>query len=899
MNELGVTLVWGALQVSVLSVVSTGVYLLVRRDRPSAGATAVTAGLLMIVVVSALAAIPWSGWEWERTSVDDDAGARAQAPADNRHATAPSELVDTADVDVSEGGPIVAEVERDSRFAAFVRGFVDGLRQPTAQRDQALNWAGWLAIALAVCIGVGLIRVLSGLFWVHRCQMNGKPIDDRDLREILDVVCAETGCAGTIDLHASPDVDSAATVGWRRPVILLPEDWRDWSRDERRSVLAHEVAHVAHRDSLYWMIAQIGLLLHLYHPLVHWLTGRLRLEQELAADETAARIVGDRRQYLTTLAELAVRQPDRPLAWPARTFLPTRGTLLRRIDMLRTARPTESTSQSSVRGMGAVAVTVVAGLVLAGFRPPGSDRAQANGQTTPLESAPASGAGEFNLRYVPPGVAVLLGARPESFAGLEGLEPVIPQIDLLIERLGFSVNDVAQVLIMIRAGSDNRPGAPPVVEVRTRQSHDFSEVIKELVGETEERASDTGIPYRHAVGRSNSACWIPNDRTILIGEAEELTFLMDSTKTGPVLPAWRQKFAAVAGDEVCCLVDVDRIRPMIEASVSSVPSPAMGMFQPLWADAKLLLVGANLSSPTTLHASVWSPSEEGARRLTRTVESLAILGQNLLEQQRTKFDQLPAEAQGAASILIGRLEDLLGSCQTEQTGTRMTATFSTEEGTVPVMIGILLPAIQSARAAARRTRSMNNLKQIMVALHNYHDVHKTFPGPAVIGPDGETKHSWRVAILPYLGEQQLYDEYDFSQPWNSERNKQVLAKIPPVFRHPKDDSTSTNASYFALVGEQTAFGNGAGNEIRSFTDGTSNTGMVFEAQRRIPWTKPEDVPFDSEDVPELGGWQSEGYNVGMSDGAVFFLSKAIDKDVLKNLMTRNDGNLVDLPNLRR
>jgi len=96
-------------------------------------------------------------------------------------------------------------------------------------------------------------------------------------------------------------------------------------------VLAHEIAHICRNDFLAWVCAQVGLVLHIYHPLVHWLASRLRLEQELAADAAAVELAGGQHCYLQTLAEMDLRQADRPLDWPARTFLPTRRTFLKRL----------------------------------------------------------------------------------------------------------------------------------------------------------------------------------------------------------------------------------------------------------------------------------------------------------------------------------------------------------------------------------------------------------------------------------------------------------------------------------------------------------------------------------------------------------------------------------------
>ena len=155
----------------------------------------------------------------------------------------------------------------------------------------------------------------------------------------------------------------------------------------------------------------------------------------------------------------------------------------------------------------------------------------------------------------------------------------------------------------------------------------------------------------------------------------------------------------------------------------------------------------------------------------------------------------------------------------------------------------------------------NNLKQLMLAMHNYHDVNQHFPPAVVMGPDGKTPHSWRVELLAYLGPDgvswqrnvALFKQYRLNEPWDSENNKKVLARMPDAFRSPYGDPNSTATGYFALVGPGTVFEGPKGVRLIDITDGTSNTLAIVEAKRNIPWTKPEDIPFDADKgLPGVG-----------------------------------------------
>jgi hypothetical protein len=216
--------------------------------------------------------------------------------------------------------------------------------------------------------------------------------------------------------------------------------------------------------------------------------------------------------------------------------------------------------------------------------------------------------------------------------------------------------------------------------------------------------------------------------------------------------------------------------------------------------------------------------------------------------------------------------------------------------TAPVAVALLLPAVQSARAAARRAQSMNNLKQIALAMHNYHDVHKTFPAAFTTDKQGKPLLSWRVAILPYIEAQPLYQQFHLDEPWDSEHNQKLIPLMPQVYKAPGSTAGPGKTNYLTVRGPNTVFPGAKAVRFADITDGTSNTIMAVEVsdQKAVIWTKPDDFEYDEKNpIAGLVGLRPGGFNAVICDGSVRFISASIDANVLKLLFMRNDGQPVD------
>ena len=221
------------------------------------------------------------------------------------------------------------------------------------------------------------------------------------------------------------------------------------------------------------------------------------------------------------------------------------------------------------------------------------------------------------------------------------------------------------------------------------------------------------------------------------------------------------------------------------------------------------------------------------------------------------------------------------------------------------LVALLLPAVQAAREAARRAQCTNNLKEIALAMHNYHDTYKCFPSAVLTDEDGNAMRSWRVAIQPFLESNSTYDSYNFNEPWDSPNNQVLEGSRSPVYVCPSVPAPGPYETSYVMIAGTGTIG-GEPNEVVKMSDikdGTSNTIMAIEvAGSGISWLEPRDMTVDEAVAyitnPSGTGQRHVhpgGVNVAMADGSVHFISSTINPQTLRALMTRDGGEPVSRP----
>jgi beta-lactamase regulating signal transducer with metallopeptidase domain len=360
-------------------------------------------------------------------------------------------------------------------------------RVAKAPPDRASRWPEFVAAAILAGLAFGLARLLVGFWGVRVLRRRSRSIAEYEINTLAEALRVEMACSRPVELRETSDLATAATIGWLRPLILLPADWRMWSVAERRAVLAHELAHIRRRDFATGLIGRLSVALHFYHPLVHWLAGRMLLQQELAADAFGARHAGGHGLYVRVLAEMALRQAERQVGWPARTFLPAPGTLMRRIQMLRAKDGlTERTFSRSGRLMLS-AVILLGSLMISAVRSPAQK--VEDDKPVPTEKgngSPPAGSGEekaaeppaFDVSYLPPDAQGVWAVRPAAIFGRTDMKAQAAKFNKVVALFSKEELKLPPELILPIEDFEQLSGAAVIKTDKTRKENQSALLIQ-------------------------------------------------------------------------------------------------------------------------------------------------------------------------------------------------------------------------------------------------------------------------------------------------------------------------------------------------------------------------------------------------------------------------------------
>lgn len=277
--------------------------------------------------------------------------------------------------------------------------------------------------------------------------------------------------------------------------------------------------------------------------------------------------------------------------------------------------------------------------------------------------------------------------------------------------------------------------------------------------------------------------------------------------------------------------------------------------------------------------------------------------QELAAQENLKEFDLIREGQDGDFVSAGNIPDLFSETTVKIQSENKRYQFPHKKKSSPfVVIGIiglllclivlLINPFWNTRSR-RRSVTKSNLKQMGLALHNYHEQYDIFPPGAITNSDGNSYHSWQTQILPFMDQSALYSQIDFKKPWKDPVNQKLFQQKIPYYLNPKIKDNFSPAGYALshYVGNEIVLKRNVGIRLEDFSDGTSNTIIAVETGENFkPWgdptalSKPVNIISPQKTSPVTGG-----NHILLGDGAVRYVSEDIDPAVLKALSTPNGG----------
>jgi hypothetical protein len=490
------------------------------------------------------------------------------------------------------------------------------------------------------------------------------------------------------------------------------------------------------------------------------------------------------------------------------------------------------------------------------------------------------------LRFVPADAALFAYADADKVWNSDIVKGIrkadAPTIGLITgaakAQLGIAPEDVKSVVLFVPSLKDPRESESVGVVVTFKKGFDKDQLQKGVANLLPKDAKPK--------------VFTPDARTavVLINLDEEKYGKPQPAKAGPLTETLKAaaggKYAAVVGATLANLPD--------ELRGDNLPGPLLAM-KPLF-NSVTVSGTLDLAKDPTLEVVVKTGTAGQAVECEKSLGALlALIEKGLAEDVVKQLEADAAKDPGMKDVLalVKAVAAATKKAKFATLGneTRLTLSLPADLPFAGAFVGARKKVQESAAVA----RSTNNLKQIGLAYHNYHDTYGSGPPAAVCDKTGKPLLSWRVLILPYIEQNELFKQFKLDEPWDSEHNKKLLAKMPPVYAIPGVTKPGDTDTYYRVF-----VGNGAGwdwlmgTRLQQIADGTSNTIMCVTAAEAVPWTKPDELEFDpKKDMTKLLGFHvNNTAQAAYFDGSVRVIRKAPKKETLNALITKSGGEVI-------
>jgi len=482
----------------------------------------------------------------------------------------------------------------------------------------------------------------------------------------------------------------------------------------------------------------------------------------------------------------------------------------------------------------------------------------------------------------------MLGMAPMllPLGDASGIRPQRP-IDPLREDVPRVVNGElrpvyqdAEIDFPAEPGFGGPMAAPPLpwMVIQLVDGLDAPQILAKLA-ESKEGAEKITVNGKDAFKKDNGVLYPISSTRVLLAPEDKLDSLLT-----PAAGSLVKALEPISTRDLAIAVNMQPVQAALQQMQGGGPNPFLGMAMPLVMQMQTLTISADLEGESLLAANIAAINADSATGLHGMLNGFLMQGK---QQYAAAQGEVPADLQPIVQNLVD--------------GAAMTVNESDVNFVIPRPEGfeqlptLLKPAMEKAAEAAKQSVRKNNLKMIGLAFHNHHSIHESFPAIDSNGTaEGKASGlSWRVHLLPMLGDDVLYEEFHLDEPWDSDHNKTLIEKMPEYLGENAEGKTR----FHVFTGEKTPFPADAeqGVKLRDILDGSSNTILVVEAgeDKAEIWTKPSGLEFNEDNPIAALGEVGDAFFALFADGSVRPISAEIDAANLSRLIQHQDGEPVE------
>lgn len=460
----------------------------------------------------------------------------------------------------------------------------------------------------------------------------------------------------------------------------------------------------------------------------------------------------------------------------------------------------------------------------------------------------------------------------------------MPPNEAVQKHLGVNIEDVERVTFVLHQAEQKQLW----VVISTTKPVDKGKILAGLEADTKE-TQHQGKVFHQVQGPDKPAVHFVNDRLFILAEEPAMRTCLEQTprkdKTGPLMDL----LAATNGPQHLVL---GGIMPPEFVTLARTQLPAAIL--PLL-ETQTALLTATIGETSITDITLAFPDDGKSKAAMDALNTALTMAKGFMGMAKLGVG---GPAMPGQKEMIAAAEETLKNLKVEQKGKDVLLSIKAviDPKKIAEQMANLNPAFQ-VRAAADRTKNVNKLRQIGLAMHNYHDAYRAFPPAIIYSKDGQKPlYSWRVALLPFLEEDRLYQLFNKDEPWDSEHNRHLLTRMPRVFAQGDNEAEKSRTYFQVFTGKDAAFDGQKGKRMADFTDGTSNTILVAEAANGVQWSQPLDLPFNTSPLGffnnRLGAKQGQDFLVLMADGSVRTLKRTVSPKTLQAAITINGGDML-------